>query len=126
MVLVSMFSVCAFAMAVVGLYGVISYTVAQRTRELGVRVALGAAAGDITSMVVRQAAVLSGIGIVVGILAAMGLTRMIESKLYRVSTLDPVSYVLSASVFAAVAIAASLIPARRAARLNPVEALRAE
>jgi putative ABC transport system permease protein len=126
MVLVGIFSGCAFAMAVVGLYGVVSYSVAQRTRELGVRVALGAGAGDIGAMVVRQAAMLSGIGIAVGIAAALGLTRLIESKLYQVSAMDPVSYIVSAGVFAAVAIAASLIPARRAARLNPVEALRAE
>jgi predicted permease len=126
MVLVSAFSVCAFVMAVVGLYGVISYSVAQRTRELGVRVALGAASGDIAGMVVRQAGMLAGVGIAIGILAALGLTRLLESKLYEISPADPVSYGVSAAVFGAVAIAASLIPALRAARLNPVEALRAE
>jgi putative ABC transport system permease protein len=126
MVLVSIFSVCAFAMAVVGLYGVISWSVAQRTRELGVRVALGAGADDIAAMVLRQAAVLSGIGIVIGIVAAVALTRLIESKLYGVSASDPASYALSAGVFAAVAIAASLIPARRASKQDPVKALRAD
>jgi predicted permease len=126
MVLVSMFSACAFVMAVVGLYGVISYSVAQRTRELGVRVALGADARDIAAMVVRQAAVLSAIGIAIGIAAALALTRLIESKLYRISPADPPSYAISAGVFASVAIAASLIPARRAAKLDPVESLRAE
>jgi putative ABC transport system permease protein len=126
MVLVGIFSVCAFIMAVVGLYGVISYSVAQRTRELGVRVALGASAGDISRMVIRQAAVLSGLGIMIGIFAALALTRLIAAELYGLSPADPVSYAASATVFAIVSIAASLIPARRAARLNPVDALRAE
>jgi len=126
MVLVAIFSVCAFTMAVVGLYGVIAYSVAQRTREIGVRVALGANASEIARMVIRQAAVLSGIGIAIGVGAALLLTRLMAARLYGISPADPVSYALSAGVFAAVAIAASLIPARRAARLNPVEALRAE
>jgi putative ABC transport system permease protein len=126
MVLVGIFSVCAFAMAVVGLYGVVSYSVAQRTREMGVRVALGASEGDISRMVVRQAAILSGIGIVIGIAAALALTKSIAAELYGVSPADPISYLLSAVAFATVALAASLIPARRAARLNPVEALRTE
>jgi putative ABC transport system permease protein len=126
MVLVGIFSLCAFVMAVVGLYGVISYSVAQRTRELGVRVALGASAADISRMVIRQAAVLSGLGIVIGISAALALTRLIAAELYGLSPADPVSYAASAAVFAIVSIAASLIPARRAARLNPVDALRAE
>jgi ABC-type antimicrobial peptide transport system permease subunit len=113
-------------MAVVGLYGVVSWTVARRTREMGVRVALGATAGDVAGLVVRQAAVLSGVGIAIGIGAALALSRFIESKLYGVSASDPVSYAVSSVVFSAVAIAASLGPARRAARLDPVRALREE
>ena len=126
MVLVAIFSVCAFAMAVVGLYSVISYSVAQRTRELGVRVALGASAGDITAMVVRQAAVLSSIGIVAGVAVALLLTRFMQTKLYEISPSDPLSYSCSAIAFTAVAIAASLIPAHRAALLDPVRSLRQE
>jgi predicted permease len=126
MVLAAIFSVCAFLISIVGLYGVIAYSVAQRTRELGVRVALGACADDITNMVIRQAAILCGLGIVIGIAGALVLTRLMAAKLYQISPADPVSYAASAVIFAMVAIAASLIPARRAARLNPVEALRAE
>jgi len=126
MVLVGIFTICAFAMAVVGLYSVISYSVSQRTRELGVRVALGASAGNIAGMVVRQAAVLSALGIVIGIAAALLLTRLMQTKLYEISPADPLSYAGSALAFTAVAIAASLFPARRAARLDPVRALRDE
>jgi ABC-type antimicrobial peptide transport system permease subunit len=89
-------------------------------------VALGAAEGDIAGMVVRQAGTLAGIGIAIGIVAALGLTRLMESKLYEISPADPLSYAVSAVAFGVVAIAASLAPALRAARLNPVEALRAE
>ena len=126
MMLVAVFSFCAVLMAAVGLYGVISYSVAQRTRELGVRVALGADSAGILGMILRQASVLAGAGIVLGIGAASLFTKIMASQLYRVSATDPIAFAASAALFGFVALLASAIPARRAAALNPVDALRSE
>lgn len=126
MVLVSCFGLLAVLLAAVGIYGVISYSVVQRTREIGIRVALGARRGDVFRMVIRHGLGLSGLGILIGVVAALGTGRILSSFLYGVSAADPLTFV-SVSVFlAAVAVGASVFPARRAASINPMETLRAE
>jgi predicted permease len=113
-------------LGVIGIYGVLSYAVRQRTSELGVRLALGASPADVIRMVVRQGAFIALAGIAIGLLAAFALTRFLESLLYEVSPIDPVAYVLAAVLLFAVALAASYLPARRAGRIDPARALRAE
>lgn len=124
MVLVALFSLCASLMAAAGLYSVISYSVSQRTRELGVRVALGANASGILVLILRQAVVLAAAGILLGVVAALAATRILASQLYNVTPTDPLTFAASAALFLFVALLASAIPARRAAALNPVDALR--
>ena len=116
----------AFVLGIIGIYGVISYAVSQRTREIGIRLALGEQRGRLRWMFVRSALVLTGIGVAVGVVAATGLMRLMKSLLFGVSPLDPVTYVAVLMVLAASAVLASYLPARRAAAVNPVEALRAE
>ncbi len=116
----------AVLLSAVGIYGVLSYAVGQRTREFGVRTALGAKSRDVLAMVMRQGLLLTGIGIGVGLLAATALTRYIEGMLYDVKPLDPTTYVAVAAVFAAVTSIASYLPARRATRIDPMAALRYE
>jgi len=120
------FAVAALALAVVGLYGVLSYSVAQRTPELGVRVALGARPGDVSRLVVRDGLRLAGGGIAVGALAAAGAGAAIARLLFDTGPFDPVTYVVGAAVLAGASLLACWIPARRAARLDPLTALRAE
>jgi predicted lysophospholipase L1 biosynthesis ABC-type transport system permease subunit len=116
-------SAVALLIGSVGLYGVISYGVTQRTREIGVRMALGARASEVSGMFLRHAAFLSAIGIVVGLAAALGLTRLMSSLLFNVSPADPLTYGLVSAVLVAIALLASYIPARRAAGIDPTEAL---
>jgi ABC-type antimicrobial peptide transport system permease subunit len=116
----------AVLLGVIGIYGVISYSVSQRTREIGIRMALGVENGDVRRMFVRHGFVLSGIGVVVGIGVATGLARLMTSMLFQVSPLDVVTYLAVSVVLLTAAGLASYLPARRAASLNPVEALRAE
>jgi predicted lysophospholipase L1 biosynthesis ABC-type transport system permease subunit len=116
----------ALFLGVVGIYGVLSYAVRQRTSELGVRIALGASPGDVVGMVVRQGALLAIGGIVAGLVAAFALTRFIRSLLYEVSPSDPMAFAGMAALLFVVALAASFVPARRAGRIDPVRALRAE
>jgi ABC-type antimicrobial peptide transport system permease subunit len=116
----------ALLLGVVGIYGVIAYAVSQRRREIGIRLALGAQPGSLRGMFVRHALVLAMIGATIGLGAAVGLTRLMASLLYDVSPLDPVTYVAVAVVLMGAAVVASYLPARRAARVDPVEALRAE
>jgi predicted permease len=116
----------AIILGAVGIYGVISYGVSQRTREIGVRMALGARHADVSRMVLRQAGLVAALGIVSGLVAAIGLPRLMSSLLYGVSAADPVTYLLAATGVAAVALLASYVPARRAAGVDPVEALRWE
>ncbi|MEJ2542143.1 MAG: ABC transporter permease [Gemmatimonadota bacterium] len=116
----------ALILGSIGIYGVISYIVSQRTRELGVRLALGAEASDVRSMVLKQGLVLSGVGVVIGLGSAIGLTRLMGALLYGVDPVDPVTYGTVAVSLAAVALLASYLPARRASKVDPVVAIRFE
>ena len=126
MLLLAFFGLLALLLASVGVYGVISYSVMQRTREIGIRVALGANRRDVLGMVLAQGGRLAAIGIGVGVLAALGVTRLMGSLLYQVKPTDPLTFVLVSLVLAAVAFIASLGPAWRATRLDPVAVLHAE
>ena len=120
------FGVLATLLAVIGLYGVMAYTVARRTREIGVRMALGAVQGDVVWLVMREVLVLVGSGIILGLVAAWGLGRLISSQLYGVTASDPVTIAGAAGLLLVVALLAGYLPARRATRVNPVLALRYE
>jgi ABC-type antimicrobial peptide transport system permease subunit len=108
------------------LYGVISYSVAQRTREIGIRVALGAQNSEVRRMFVREGALLAALGITFGSIAALGLMRLMASLLFGVKPIDPLTYAGVAAALAATAAMASYIPARRAMRVDPIVALRYE
>jgi predicted permease len=116
----------ALALGVIGIYGVISYTVTQRRREIGIRVALGAQQADVRQMFVRYALSLAGIGAVIGLLAAAGLMRLMKSLLYGISPVDPITYAAVSLILIAAAVLASYLPARRAAAVAPIEALRSD
>jgi predicted permease len=116
----------AFILGIIGIYGVISYAVSQRTREIGIRLALGEQQARLRWMFVRSGLVLTGIGVAVGVVAATGLMGLLKSLLFGVSPLDPFTYVSVPVVLAVSAMLASYLPARRAAAVDPVEALRAE
>jgi predicted lysophospholipase L1 biosynthesis ABC-type transport system permease subunit len=119
-------ALCALLLAAVGLYGVVSVLVARRRRELGMRLALGAQPGQLERMVVRSSLVLGVAGVVAGVALALGLTRVMQGMLYGVSPTHPLTFAGGASLLLIVTLLASWIPARRAARVDPVEALRAE
>ena len=125
-VLVGIFAAVAFALAIIGLYGVMAYSVAQRTREIGVRVALGAERRAVLRLVLRRSLWLTAIGIAIGIAGAAGLTRYLESLLFGLRPLDPSTFAVVAGTFAVVAMLASYLPARRAAGVDPLVALRYE
>jgi len=118
--------VMALVLAAVGIYGVMAYTVAQRTQEIGIRVALGATPGRGLSMVLLDGMSLVGLGLCLGIGAALVLTRVGASLLWGISSTDALTYVVIAAVLSAVALAAIVIPARRATRADPMQALRSE
>lgn len=122
--LLSMFSVVAVLLAVVGIYGVLSYSVGQRTTELGVRMALGAETGNVLGLVLRQGAWLIGAGLLAGVLAALLLTRFLGSLLFGISMFDPLTYGLVALLLMTVGVAACGLPAWRATRISPIAALR--
>jgi putative ABC transport system permease protein len=124
MLLLAVFSATALALAVIGIYGVLSYSVAQRRQEFGIRLALGAAHADILRMVVRQGLTLAALGVTFGLLASFALTRLISSMLYKVGAMDLATFILTPALFLGVALLASYAPAQRATRVNPVEALR--
>jgi ABC-type antimicrobial peptide transport system permease subunit len=123
-VLLGTFAAFALAIAGVGLFGVLSYSVALRAREIGVRSALGAQAADIVGLVMRQAAVIAGAGLAAGLVASFWLTAALRRFLYGVTPHDLVSFAAVAALLIVVAAIASIIPARRAARVDPVEVLR--
>ena len=116
----------ALLLGLVGIYGVVSYVVSQRTREIGVRMALGATEPSVRSMVVRQGFVIAATGVAIGLVAAGGLSRLMASVLYEVSPTDPLTYSLVAVTLLGVAVVASWIPAMRAAGVDPASALRAD
>lgn len=120
------FGVLALSLACVGIYGIMAYSVAQRTNEIGIRLALGAQPGQVRSMILRESTWLTAVGVVVGVGAALGLTRLVKSMLFGVTANDPVTLAAGVALLLAVALAATWIPARRAAGVQPMEALRHE
>jgi putative ABC transport system permease protein len=124
--LLAVFAAIALLLAAAGLYGVIAYLVAQRTREIGIRVALGAQNSDVLRLMMRHGASLTAAGIVVGLLGSVALTRLLESLLFGVSARDPLTFAAVAALLGAVALLATWVPARRATRVDPMIALRSE
>jgi putative ABC transport system permease protein len=116
----------ALVLASVGIYGVISYSVTQRTHEIGIRMALGAQARDVSKLVIREGVALALIGVTIGLAASLALTRLMESLLFEVSTTDQSIFAGVGALLVAVAVLACWIPARRASRVDPMVALRCE
>ena len=126
MFLFSAFSTVALAIAVIGIYGVIAYSVAQRRKEIGIRVALGAKPSNVAGMVVRQGMGMAAVGIAAGLVLAFGVTRFLSGILFAVTPTDPITLAAVAITLAVAALLACYVPARRATRTDPVEVLRAE
>jgi len=126
LILLGLFSTLALVLAAIGIYGVISYSVAQRTHEIGIRMALGAQRTDVMRMVLAQGARIVGAGVVIGLAASLGLTRLLANLLFSVSTADPLTFSAVALTLILVAMLASYIPARRTLRVDPIVALRYE
>jgi predicted permease len=126
LVMLAIAGAMALILGIIGIYGVISYGVSQRRREIGIRLALGAQQSELRRMFLRHGLALSGIGVVIGLVAAAGLMRLMRSLLFGISPLDPLTYVTVPVVLVAAALLASYLPARRAAQVDPVQALKAE
>jgi putative ABC transport system permease protein len=124
--LLTIFAGVALVLTLVGLYGVMSYSVAQRTNEIGIRLALGAQPRDVLLMIVKQGSQLIVVGLAIGLLGAYGLTRWIASLLFGVTAKDPFTFAAAAAVLALVALLACYVPAWRATKVDPLEALRYE
>ena len=124
--LLGLFAAMALLLAAVGIYGVMSYTVAQRSREIGIRAALGANRGEIIRLVVFQALRMTLVGVAIGVAASLGLTRLLSAQLFGVKPSDPLTYITVPAILMAAAIAAALVPACRAMRVDPMVALRNE
>jgi putative ABC transport system permease protein len=125
-VLLTAFASIALVLAAVGVYGVMAYSVSQRTREIGVRMALGASVQSVFRLVLGQALKLVGIGVVVGLVLAGLMTRFLETLLFETAPRDPATFVLTALVLVLVAALAAYVPARRSTRVTPIDALRTE
>jgi putative ABC transport system permease protein len=125
-VILAVFAQIAFVLAAVGVYGVVSYDVSQRTAEIGLRLAMGAQPSNVMQLVLLQAAALAAAGIAAGMLAAWGLTRLMASMLYQVAPTDPSTFVAIPVLLGTVVLLAGYLPARRAMALDPVAALRHE
>ena len=126
MMMLGLFAFLALALATIGIYGVMAYMVSQGTREIGIRLALGATQNNILRLVVRQGMALALTGVAIGLVGAFVLTRLMRSLLFGVKSTDPLTFVAIASLLAAIALLASYIPARRAARIDPMVSLRCE
>jgi ABC-type antimicrobial peptide transport system permease subunit len=124
--LVGVFGGTALLLALTGIYGSIAFRVARRTQEIGVRIALGARPARVISMVVGRSVLLTSVGVVAGLLIALGASRLASSLLYGIAPHDPVSYAAAAALLLLAAVAAGWLPALRAARVDPVTALRSE
>ena len=126
MVLVVIGGIAALLLGVVGSYGVIAYVVGRRTSEIGVRMALGARASDVKTMVLRQGGSVVVVGVLIGLVGAFALTRLMDAMVFGVSPTDPATYVAASLGLLVIALLATYVPARRAADVDPVEALRAD
>lgn len=126
MLLLTIFGASALLVAAIGIYGLMAYSVQQRTQELGIRMALGAQTSAIRNMVVRQGMLLAGVGIVIGIAGALWLTHFLATFLFDVKALDPIAFIITLLLLAAVAFLAVWFPARRATKVSPMAALRFE
>jgi len=124
MILLGGLAALALLLTVVGVYGILSYSVRERTREIGVRIALGADRRDVLSLILRQGVSLVAVGIAVGLVAAAGVTRFLSALLFGVKPLDWPAFVIASAILVAAGALASYLPARRATRIEPIEALR--
>jgi len=126
LLLLSVFAIIALLLGAVGLYGVMSYAVTQRTREIGIRMALGAQKSDVLKLVIRQGLLLSSVGVLIGLASSLALTHLMKSLLYNVSAIDPPTLIIISILLTAVALFACYVPARRAMRVDPLVAVRHE
>ncbi len=126
MLICLVFALLALALSAIGIYGVLAYTVTQRTREFGIRMALGASAGDVVGMVMKHGVRLAALGLAIGVAGALGVTRLMTTLLYGVRPTDPAVFLAVAGALMTVAVIASVIPSFRVTRIRPANALRYE